>query len=156
MVLLFAFWLLLNGRITVEVVALGLLICAAMYGVLNKTLGFSYRWEIQLWKKAPQAILYLLKLVWAVIVAGMQTMVLTLSPAAKEVAPRLVYIKRPVQTKIGTVVLANSITLTPGTITCGVGKDTMCIHALDAEFAKGLDTSDFVKDIRKMEGNCGD
>lgn len=156
MVLLFAFWLLLNGRITAEVVGLGLLICAAIYSMLNKTLGFSFQRELQLWKKAPQAVAYLLKLVWAVIVAGMQTMVLTLSPAAKEVAPRLVYIKRPVQTEMGTVILANSITLTPGTITCGVGKDTMCIHALDAAFAKDLDTSDFVKDIRKMEGNCGD
>ena len=150
--LLFFFWLLLCGKLTAEIAVIGLLVCGGVYALACKTLGFSFRGELRLWRKAPLALLYLIKLIGHVLVAGVQTMALTLSPRAKEVKPRLVYIKKPVATKLGEVILANSITLTPGTISCGVGEDMMCIHALDEPFAHGLDSSAFVRDIRKMEG----
>ena len=78
-------------------------------------------------------------------------MALTLSPDAKEVEPRLVYFKSPVATDTGKVILSNSITLTPGTITCGVGKDLFCVHALDGRFAGGMEDSVFVTEIHKLE-----
>jgi multicomponent Na+:H+ antiporter subunit E len=97
------------------------------------------------------AVKYLLILVWEVIKAALDVMVLTLSPKAKEVQPRLVYFKSPVRSDIGKVMLSNSITLTPGTITCGVGEDLFCVHALDGKYAGGMDESVFVTEIRKLE-----
>ena len=134
--LLLAFWLLLNGRITAEILILGVLICGVIYGWCCKVLG---------------AVKYLLILVWEVIKAALDVMVLTLSPKAKEVEPRLVYFKSPVRSDIGKVMLSNSITLTPGTITCGVGEDLFCVHALDGKYAGGMDESVFVTEIRKLE-----
>ena len=97
------------------------------------------------------AVKYLVILVIEVIKAGLQVMSLTLSPDAKEVEPRLVYFKSPVRSDIGKVILSNSITLTPGTITCGVGDDLFCVHALDGRFAGGMEDSVFVTEIHKLE-----
>ena len=149
--LLLAFWVLLNGRITAEILILGVLICGVIYGWCCKVLGLRPAQELRYAKKIPGALRYLVILVWEVIKAGLQVMALTLSPRAKEVAPRLVYFKSPVATDNGKVILSNSITLTPGTITCGVGKDLFCVHALDESFAGGMEDSVFVTEIHKLE-----
>lgn len=49
------------------------------------------------------------------------------------------------------VILANSITLTPGTITVGLEGSDFYVHCLDREFAKGMESSVFVELLRKME-----
>lgn len=149
--LLLAFWLLLNGRITAEIVVLGILICGVIYGWCCRVLKFSPKREADLARRTLFAVKYLFLLVWNVVLSGLQVMALTLSPKVKEVEPRLVFFKSPVRSEIGKVILSNSITLTPGTITCGVGEDLFCVHALDGQFAGGMEDSDFVKEIRKME-----
>ena len=149
--LLLAFWLLLNGRITAEILILGVLICGAVYGFCCKVLGFRPKRELDLARRGLGAVKYLFILVWEVVKAALDVMLLTLSPKAKEVKPRLVYFKSPVRSDIGKVILSNSITLTPGTITCGVGKDLFCVHALDGRFAGGMEDSVFVTEIHKLE-----
>ena len=149
--LLLAFWVLLNGRITAEIMILGVLICGVIYGWCCKVLGLNWRRELDLARRIPGMVKYLLILVWEVIKAALQVMALTLSPDAKEVTPRLVYFKSPVRSDIGKVILSNSITLTPGTITCGLGDDLFCVHALDERFAGGMDESVFVTEIHKLE-----
>ena len=49
------------------------------------------------------------------------------------------------------VVLANSITLTPGTITVTLDEDTYLVHCLDKELGEGIEASSFVERLRKME-----
>ena len=68
--LLLAFWLLLNGRITAEILILGLLICGVIYGMCCKVLGLNWRRELDLARRIPGAIKYLLILVWEVLKAG--------------------------------------------------------------------------------------
>ena len=51
-------------------------------------------------------------------------------------------------------VLANSITLTPGTITVDVDDNHFCVHALDYTLAEGVENSVFIKLLKKMEENC--
>jgi len=149
--LLLAFWVLLNGRITAEIFILGVLICGAVYAACCKVLGYHWKRELELARRIPGMVKYLVILVWEVIKAALQVMVLTLSPEVKEIEPRLVRFHSPVRSEIGKVILSNSITLTPGTITCGVGDDLFCVHALDERFAGGLDDSVFVTEIRKLE-----
>ena len=50
-------------------------------------------------------------------------------------------------------VLANSITLTPGTITVDVDDNHFCVHALDYTMAEDIENSVFVKLLVKMEEN---
>ena len=47
--------------------------------------------------------------------------------------------------------LANSITLTPGTITVAVDGDKFIVHCLDKTLAEGIESSVFVKLLEKIE-----
>jgi multicomponent Na+:H+ antiporter subunit E len=49
------------------------------------------------------------------------------------------------------VALANSITLTPGTITVDLAENHLLVHALDASFVDGLDDGGFVQQLMDME-----
>ena len=49
------------------------------------------------------------------------------------------------------MILANSITLTPGTITVSLEGNDFYVHCLDKEFAEGIDSSAFVELLQKME-----
>jgi len=68
-----------------------------------------------------------------------------------EVEPRLVYIKTELKKDISRTVLANSITLTPGTITVSAEENLLCVHCLDKTMSEGLEGSDFEKRLLEME-----
>ena len=51
---------------------------------------------------------------------------------------------------VGTVVYANSITLTPGTVTLSVEGKNLLVHALDDDFMTGLQTGEMDKRIKKI------
>ena len=65
--------------------------------------------------------------------------------------PAIVYFDTDFKTGIAKVFLANSITLTPGTITVSVEENRFCVHCLDKELAEGLEDSVFVELLREME-----
>ncbi|MFR6009525.1 MAG: Na+/H+ antiporter subunit E, partial [Christensenellales bacterium] len=68
------------------------------------------------------------------------------------IEPRLVYFKNPdIKSDVGKATLANSITMTPGTITCDIDDDVFIVHALDVSMSEGMDESTFVEQIKKME-----
>ena len=50
------------------------------------------------------------------------------------------------------VLLANSITLTPGTITVALEDNEYTVHCLDRRFGEGLADSSFVRLLHKIEG----
>ena len=61
------------------------------------------------------------------------------------------YFTSGLQTGAAKVILADSITLTPGTITVSVEGDRFCVHCLDWEFAEGMEASVFVTYLEEME-----
>ena len=65
--------------------------------------------------------------------------------------PALVRFKTDLKTKQARVVLANSITLTPGTITVTLEEDEYVVHCLDKELAEGMNHSKFVELLEKLE-----
>ena len=52
--------------------------------------------------------------------------------------PGIVEVKTRLTSKIGRLFLANSITLTPGTVSLRIDKDTIEVHALSEELAADL------------------
>ena len=54
-------------------------------------------------------------------------------------------------TQLQNVLLANSITLTPGTITLFQEGDHFVVHCLRREFGDGIEESSFVKLLRKIK-----
>ncbi len=154
LILIMAAWLLYNGRVTLELVLIGLVLTAAVYFVCSRLFGWKLRNELRVWRKLPRIIAYLPLLVWEVLKANVQVIKVILSPRIKErTEHRLVVFPSPVKTESGRLLLANSITLTPGTITVSTPEGHMCVHALGEEFATGLEDSSFVRAIQAMEGD---
>ena len=71
--------------------------------------------------------------------------------AKEEVEPQLVSFHTKVKTEAGRVILANSITMTPGTITVDVRDDLFLVHCLDNSFADGIDDSEMQKRVCHLE-----
>ena len=81
--------------------------------------------------------------------ANVQTIQMILSN--KEVKPKLVNFTTDLQTEKGKVMLANSITLTPGTITVALEGSEYLVHCLDESMAPGMDKSVFVELLTDLE-----
>ena len=70
----------------------------------------------------------------------------------REVEPELRSFRTGLKSDFGKVMLANSITLTPGTITVHVKDDLFLVHCLDKEMGETLENSEFEQRIKEMEG----
>ena len=87
--------------------------------------------------------------------ANIGVMQLILSPKM-EVEPKLVRFRTDLKTDLARVILANSITLTPGTITVTLEGDEYLVHCLDKSMAEGMDDSIFVYLLHQLEEKEGE
>ena len=148
--LLVLFWIVLNGKITVEIVCLGLLFAMAVYFFAHKFLGLTWKKEKKFWRYFFWGIHYLAVLMKEIILANIAVLKITLSPK-KKVHPVLVKFPAPLKNHLLQVILADSITLTPETITVRLQEEKFEVHCLDESMAHGLDDSVFVKMLKKWE-----
>ncbi len=150
--LLFGFWVLLNGQWTVEIAIVGAVVCAALYAFMVVFMGYSPRREARIAARLPRIIGYFLYLLGEVFKAGFATVRLIWSPRL-EIEPRVTSFHTRLRTDAGKVVLANSITMTPGTITVDVDGDTFLIHCLDESFDVGQFGFEMEDRVARLEGS---
>ncbi len=143
-------WLVLNERVTLEIVYFGLGISAALYVFVVKFMDYSPKKEWAAIRKLSKTLKYLFNLLVEIFKANVGVMHFILSPRY-EVEPQLVYFKTKLKKDVERVMLANSITLTPGTITVSLEEDLMCVHCLDKTLADGLEDSEFERQLLEME-----
>lgn len=148
--LLVLFWIILNGKITVEIVVLGLLFALLIYGFAYKFLGLTWKREKKFWKYLIWGIQYIGILLREIIIANIAVLKIILLPK-KKIHPVLVKFPAPLKSHLLQVILADSITLTPGTITVRLYEEKFEVHCLDESMAKGLNDSVFVKMLKKLE-----
>ena len=77
---LFAFWLLLNGRWTAEIALSGLVVCGLLYGLLWRVLGVSPRRDWAFLRRGPALLRYGLYLLSQIFRSAFATMRLIWSP----------------------------------------------------------------------------
>lgn len=152
-IVFFLFWLLLNGQWTTEIALVGLVLSGLLYLFVWKFMDYSPKKEWAMFRRVPRILWYACYLVIEIFKASWQTIRFIWSPD-QEVEPRLVSFRTKLRTQAGRVVLANSITMTPGTITAGIEGDKLLVHALDASFAEGLEGSTMEANIAKVEGGA--
>lgn len=68
------------------------------------------------------------------------------------VRPSVFTIKASQRTDLGKTIYANSITLTPGTVTIGLDGDELTIHALTPAAREGLATGEMDRRVTAVEG----
>lgn len=149
-IVLFLMWIIFNGNITLEIVLFGLAIAALMYAFLCKFMNYSIRKDLFLCKKSLRILQYVLVLVWEIVKANATVMHMILSPRFHN-EPVLVKFKTDLKSSMTRAVLANSITLTPGTITVSLEGDEYTVHCLDKRLAEGIESSVFVRLLHKLE-----
>ncbi|MCI8855785.1 MAG: Na+/H+ antiporter subunit E [Clostridiaceae bacterium] len=143
-------WILLNGRVTMEIVILGAIFSAAFDLFARKYLGRTLKGDLKWLRRAPLLAKYLIVLLFEIVKANRDVIRLVLSPS-QEVEPRLVEVRTDLKSDSARSMLANSITLTPGTITVKLKSGYLQVHCLDRSLSEGLGDSSFVRILREME-----
>ncbi|MBR3502924.1 MAG: Na+/H+ antiporter subunit E [Clostridia bacterium] len=144
-------WFIFNERVTAELAVVGLIVCLLVDLFSWKILGRAR-------KKPMKTYLRLLAggahygwiLLLEIFRCNLAVIRLILSPSL-EVEPELHTFQTKLRTDTARVALANSITLTPGTITCGLEGDKFVVHALDSTLGAGVNDSDFEKRLLELE-----
>jgi len=83
-------------------------------------------------KRIAYTIAYILYLFIAIIKANLDVASRVVRPAIP-LNPGIVSVKTELKSSIGKTVLANSITLTPGTLSVDINEDTLYIHWIDVK-----------------------
>lgn len=149
-VVLFALWLLFNGRVTWEIVLFGLGVSALCYGAACALFGFSIRRDLYYAKKALGMLKLLALLIWEIIKANVAT--IRVIYGKKQPEPMFVSFDAPVHTDAAAAALADCITLTPGTITADIADGKFTVHCLDRSYADGIDGGVLVDALQALEG----
>lgn len=143
-------WFMLNGRITLEITILGVLLSALVYLFAKKYLHYTLRKDLNLLRRIGLSIIYVGVLLWEILKANWNVILLILA-GDRHTNSSIYYVRIPLKTELARTILADSITLTPGTITVSLDEDVYTIHALHPMAVEGIEDSSFVKLLRKME-----
>lgn len=150
-ILLFALWIILNGHWTTEIAVTGAVLTVMIYLLCWKFMDYSPKREWRIFCRLPAVLGYVLWLIGEVFRAAWSVLKLIWTPG-QECEPQLVSFTPDLKTGWGKTILANSITLTPGTITVGIRKGKYLVHALDRDFAEGIDNNEMLQRVQKLEG----
>jgi multicomponent Na+:H+ antiporter subunit E len=146
---LFGFWLLLSGIYTPFLVSAGLGASIAV-AALAWRMGAADP-EGHPVHLTPAVFIYWPWLVREIAISGWQVTRIILDPRLP-VSPALVRFKPRQTSTVGLVTHANSITLTPGTITVEADPDGFLVHALTRAGAEGLAGSEMDQRLARLEG----
>ena len=151
-ILLFLLWMLFNERLTLDVIIVGIIVVVALSFFLYKIGAWDPGKDAKTIMLIPDMIAFVIRLIYEVFVANFHMIALVLSkdPNAR-IQPKILKHYVPIKTRTGRVALANSITLTPGTVTVDVGDDYVYVHAIDEHAQYGLIHSVPQKKIENME-----
>jgi len=147
------FWILLTFKITVPNIIVGSvasLICALFFGKFFITNVYKllqprrYFWFV----------IYLIVFIWECIKANLDVAYRVLHPAMP-IRPGIVKVKTTLKSDLAKMLLANSITMTPGTISVDIIDDCLYVHWIyirseDMEIYTGIITGAFEKYIKKI------
>jgi|Deesub1362A_J573_1020465.scaffolds.fasta_scaffold00415_2 multicomponent Na+:H+ antiporter subunit E len=139
---LFVFWVVLSGKMQVRYLIIGFVTALAITVATRPLLilppertGSSW---LSLWDLPWFRIfLYVPWLLWQIIVANVQVAMLILHPKLP-IDPKVVKFKKYIPHPVGRFALANSITLTPGTITVDLEADEYTVHCVQGGFVGGV------------------
>ena len=149
-IILFLFWVILNGKFNLEITLFGLVISAALYWFICKFMNYSIEWEMHVLKAFRGIVSYVFFLAVEIIKANLAVVHVILQ-FDSEPEPMMAEFTADLKTTTGRVLLANSITLTPGTITVELEDNSYLVHGLEPEYLEGIHESDFVRRIKKLE-----
>ncbi len=141
-------WLLLSGHYTPLLLALGAASVALCVWIAHRMDVIDREGQpIQLTWRTPLYWLWLLK---EILRSNIDIARLILDPRLP-ISPRVIKVKAHEQTELGKVIYANSITLTPGTVSVQVIDDEIIVHALTRETAQAVIEGEMDRRVQRLE-----
>lgn len=130
-VTLFVIWVILNGNFSAEVLGIGAVV-AVLTGLLFCS-SCSIFEEIRFTPKSiVYSVAYIFVFIGELIKSNFDVARRVISPKLP-INPGIVEVQTKLTSKIGRMILANSITLTPGTFTVEITGDKLFIHWIDVK-----------------------
>ena len=130
-------WVILSGMLDPFHLTLGV-ICCGLVAHFSHGLLF-WGGDAKSWSRGfVHWILYIPSLFWEIILANIHVIRVVVHPRMLEIIdPQVIHFRTILKRPISKVTLAQSITLTPGTITVDIRDDEFTVHALDRTVAEG-------------------
>ena len=138
LLLLVAAWLLWSGIYKPLLLWLGAFSCALSAFIAYRVGFFEKTSGLHVIPKLPGLSLWLLKEIFK---SSLEVVRIVVDPKLP-ISPTVVYMDAEPEGPVGQVILGNSITLTPGTVTLDLYKDRFCVHCLTEEGAKAIESGD--------------
>jgi multicomponent Na+:H+ antiporter subunit E len=139
---LYLFWIILSGKMEAKYLTIGFLSALIIALVTRPLLLVPFNsgqdscrplYDLP-WLKL---MVYFPWLVWQIVLANLQVAGLILNPKLP-IEPQLVSFRKKLPGPVAHLTLANSITLTPGTITIELEDDKYLVHAIGLDAAQSL------------------
>jgi len=147
-VVLAVVWWLLSGYTLTLILSLGAASIALTIAIAHRMDRVDH--ETHPLHKTVRVVNYFPWLVWEIVKANIDV-VKAILKRDMAVEPRLIELKASQRSEIGRVAYANSITLTPGTVTLSVKGDDLIVHSLTAGAREGLKTGEMDRRVSDME-----
>lgn len=142
-------WLLLSGHFTVLLLGIGT-VCVVLVVYLALRMDVVDHEGQPVHLKIRATIGYWAWLLKAIIVSNIDVCRRILSPSMP-ISPTRISIRGLQETDLARVIYANSITLTPGTVSMSIDDGVIDVHALTREGAADLEAGEMNRRIRSLE-----
>ncbi len=147
-VIMFGFWLLLSGHFTFILLTSGIVASLIVAYFSHELLFGDIDLKITV-NRIVRLIKYMPWLVWEIIAANIDIVYRTLHPSMP-IDPEMIEFDTNLKTETGIAILANSITLTPGTVTVEAKRDgKFKVHSI----VRGVNMSGMQAKVEMIEGN---
>lgn len=147
-VVLFLFWLALSGHYNQFLLTIGILSTLLCLAIANRMGTVDHEGvPIQL---ALGALTYIPWLIWEIIKSAWSVTQIIIDPRLP-ISPTMTRVRASQATSTGINVYANSITLTPGTITTNVDGDQLTVHAIVSDGADDLEEGGMDARVSRFE-----
>ncbi len=146
---LFGLWLLLSGLYTPLLLTLGA-VSSVFVAWIAQRMGLLTPEPGSAWLRPLRCLAYMPWLAWQVAKANVDVALRILVPS-KGISPRVLRVPSTQASDLARTLFANSITLTPGTISIDVGKHEISVHALSREGAEDLASGEMGERVSALE-----
>lgn len=149
---LMLFWLIMSGYFDLLHISFGLFSAAIVLFFFHSIRQHAFFEEEKIPLKGVrplQFVLYLFWLVWEIIKSGIYVARVILRPSMP-IEPSILTFKADLPGPYAKMLLGNSITLTPGTLTVDIEGDLFTVHALTRETMAGIVDDSMPKQVLKL------
>ena len=147
--ILYLHWILWSGKFDAFHLSLGVISCALVTFMSHDLFLERKKLSPKIIVESIRFIKYIPWLLYQIVLSNIHVASLVLSPGMP-IDPKIIRYKTKLKTDIALVTFANSITLTPGTITADISDGEYIVHALSTKVADDLMTGEMEDKVAQI------